>query len=33
MENETIEDLARYRLSKAKETLKTAEVVFKEIKD
>ena len=33
MDNETIEDFARYRLEKAKETLNTAEIVFKEVKD
>lgn len=33
MDNETIEDFAKYRLAKAKETLKTAEVIFKDIKD
>lgn len=33
MDNETIENFARYRLEKAKETLHTAEMVFKEVKD
>ncbi len=33
MDNETIGDFAKYRLAKAKETLKTAEVIFKDIKD
>lgn len=33
MDNETIEDFAKYRLAKAKETLKTAEIIFKDIKD
>ena len=33
MENETIEDFAKYRLDKARETLKTAELIFKDIKD
>ena len=33
MYNETIEDFAKYRLEKAKETLHTAEIVFKEVKD
>lgn len=33
MDNETIEGFAKYRLEKAKETLHTAEIVFKEVKD
>ena len=33
MDNEAIEDFAKYRLAKAKETLKTAELIFKDIKD
>lgn len=33
MDNETVEDFAKYRLEKAKETLKTAEAIFKDIKD
>lgn len=33
MDNETLEDFARYRLKKAKETLHTAEFVFNEVKD
>ena len=33
MDNETIEGFARYRLNKAKETLKTAEMIFKDGKD
>ena len=33
MDNETIEDFARYRLERAKETLHTAEVIFKDIED
>ena len=33
MDKENKEDFAKYRLSKAKETLKTAEYVFKEVKD
>lgn len=33
MNNETIEDFAKYRLAKAKETLKTAELIFKDIHD
>lgn len=33
MDNETIEDFARYRLNKAKETLETAKMIFNEGKD
>ncbi len=33
MKEETIESLARYRLNKSKETLNTAEIIFKEVKD
>lgn len=33
MEHENKEDLAKYRIDKAEETLKTAEVILKEIKD
>lgn len=33
MDNETIEDFAKYRLAKAKDTLRTAEAIFKDIKD
>lgn len=33
MDNETLEGFAKYRLEKAKETLHTAEIVFKEVKD
>ena len=33
MKEETIENLARYRLNKSKETLNTAEIIFKEVKD
>ena len=33
MDNETIESFARYRLSKAKETLETAKMIFKDGKD
>lgn len=33
MDNETIEDFARYRLNKAKETLETAKMIFNEEKD
>ena len=33
MDDETIESFAKYRLEKAKETLHTAKVVFKEVKD
>lgn len=32
MDNQAIESFARYRLNKAKETLETAEMIFKEIK-
>lgn len=33
MDNETIEDFSKYRLEKAKETLKTAETIFKNTRD
>ena len=33
MDNETIESFAKYRLNKAKETLETAKMIFKEGKD
>lgn len=33
MDNETIESFAKYRLDKAKETLETAKMIFKEGKD
>lgn len=33
MDNETIESFARYRLQKAKETLKTSKMIFKDGKD
>lgn len=33
MDNETIEDFAKYRLNKAKETLETAKMIFNEGKD
>lgn len=33
MEKETVEDFAKYRLEKAKETLKTAEMIFENIND
>ncbi len=33
MDNETIESFAKYRLNKAKETLKTAKMIFKDSKD
>lgn len=33
MEHENKEDLAKYRIEKAEETLKTAEVILKEVKD
>lgn len=33
MENETIESFAKYRLSRAEETLQTAEIIFKEGRD
>ena len=33
MDNETIEGFARYRLNKAKETLETAKMIFKDGKD
>ena len=33
MDNETIEDFAKYRLSKAKETINTAEMIFKQLSD
>lgn len=33
MDDETIEGFAKYRLLKAKETLKTAEVIYKDVKD
>ena len=33
MDKETIEDFSKYRLEKAKETLHTAEYIFKELKD
>ena len=33
MDNETIESFAKYRLNKAKETLETAEKIFKDGKD
>ena len=33
MDNETIEDFARYRLNKAKETLETAKMIFNELLD
>lgn len=33
MDNENIESFSRYWLNKAKETLKTAEMIFKEGKD
>ena len=33
MDKETIEDFAKYRLEKAKETLNTSEYIFKELKD
>lgn len=33
MDNETIGDFAKYRLSKAKETLNTAEFIYNAIKD
>ena len=33
MDNETIEDFARYRLNKAKETLETAKMILNEGKD
>lgn len=33
MDNETIEDFAKYRLAKAKDTMRTAEAIFKDIKD
>lgn len=32
-DNKTVDDFAKYRLEKAKETLKTAEVIFKEVND
>lgn len=33
MDNETIEDFAKYRLAKAKETLNTAEIIYKNVGD
>lgn len=33
MDNENVESFSRYRLNKAKETLKTAEMIFKDGKD
>ena len=33
MDNQAIESFARYRLNKAKETLETAEMIFKDGKD
>lgn len=33
MDNETREGFAKYRLEKAKETLKTAEIIFNEVND
>lgn len=33
MNDETIEEFAKYRLNKAKETLNTAEIIYKNIKD
>lgn len=33
MEYETIEEFAKYRLEKAEETLHTAEIIFKEVRD
>ena len=33
MDNENIEDFAKYRLNKAKETLETAKMIFKDRKD
>lgn len=33
MDNETVEDFAKYRLSKAKETVNTAEMIFNQLND
>mgnify|MGYP005786004761 CR=1 FL=1 len=33
MDNEIVSSFAKYRLEKAKETLNTAEIIFKEVKD
>ena len=33
MDEETVESLAKYRLVKARETLNTAEIIFKEVRD
>ena len=33
MDNETIQDFAQYRLNKAKETLNTSIIIYKDVKD